>query len=487
MKYESRSRCGTIVTIGDRSRHEEDPSRWLRLLAANVLDFDVADVGLKPLKALQGTEVDLVVLRAGGTPQMRLQLLQQVRGWSADLPVVVLGANEKEDAAPFLEAGAQAHVPGPLTQEHLSGLIALLEARAAASARRAERFFAPECPTGVPWVGHSQGMRKTLEMIRLVSESDLSPILVLGETGTGKELVAQAVHALRQGGTEDFVAVNCATLTANLLESELFGHAKGSFTGADYEKTGLFELAGRGTAFLDEISEIPVGLQAKLLRAIQEKRFRRVGGLKDVPCQATIIASSNRDLTDACKQGHFRPDLYYRLAVFPIVLPSLRSEERRADIPLLAEYFIHSAAKTGRARARTLAPESVEVLMRHNWPGNVRELRNVIERALLIEKGPTITPASLLFDGQVPGRPAGPAEVPGNDFSLETAERMFIMRALHETGWQRTRAATLLGITRATLHAKLKRYRIAVPDAPAEGRPTAVPARTESRLHGIVN
>ncbi|MCX5684038.1 MAG: sigma-54 dependent transcriptional regulator [Planctomycetota bacterium] len=445
------------------------------------------DVAADPGRALQNVDADLVVLRETVPAEVRLGLLQ-MRGRSADAPVVVMGSKETpQDVARFLSAGARDYIPGPLTEANLPRLVAVLEAHAEAKTRRAERFFAPECPAGVPLVGHSPAMRKMFEMIRLVAESDLSPVLILGETGTGKELVTQAVHALRGGGTEDFVAVNCATLTANLLESELFGHAKGAFTGADHEKIGLFEMAGEGTALLDEISEMSVGLQAKLLRVIQENSFRRVGGVKNVSCQATIVASSNRDLTEACKQGLFRPDLYYRLAVFPIVLPPLRSEERRADIPLLADYFIHVASKTGRGQARTLAPEAVEVLMRHDWPGNVRELRNVIERALLIEKGPTITPASLILDTQSRGQPAAAAEAAGQDLSLETAERMFIMRALHETGWQRTRAAALLGITRATLHAKLKRYRITVPETADDARSLGVPERPENRLQEIAN
>jgi len=485
MKQASRVRCATIVSMGDRSRSDEDASRLLRQLADNVIDLDIED---GPLAALRGVSVDLVVLRETAPAQVRLKVLQQLRNWSAEQPVVVLGSNEDAViAARFLSAGAQDYIVGPLSEENLPRLAAVIAARAEAEARRAERFFAPECPAGVPLVGQSQGMRKTLEMIRLVSESNLSPVLILGETGTGKELVAQAVHALRGGGTEDFIAVNCATLTANLLESELFGHTKGAFTGADYEKTGLFELAGTGTALLDEISEMSVGLQAKLLRVVQENRFRRVGGTKDLACRATVVASSNRDLTEACKQGHFRPDLYYRLAVFPVVLPPLRSEGRREDIPLLAEYFILAAAKAGRGQGRPLAPEAIDVLMRHDWPGNVRELRNVIERALLIERGPAITPASLIFDTKSPGQPPGATEAPGQDLSLETAERMFIMRALHETGWQRTRAAALLGITRATLHAKLKRYRITVPESAGDVRPPAAPTAAQSRLQGVVN
>lgn len=335
------------------------------------------------------------------------------------------------------------------------------------------RFFCEHCPPDVPMVGHSEGMVETLKTIRMVAESNCNPVLLVGETGTGKELAARAVHAWRHGREGRFVAVNCAALTANLLESELFGHVKGAFTGADKDKTGLFELAGEGTLFLDEITEMPLELQAKLLRVLQERTFRKVGGTRDIHCKATVIATSNRDLEKEINEGTFRRDLYYRLAVFPIQLPPLQSPRRRDDIPLLAEFFAETSGITPRDDLVGLTPESLDILCAHSWPGNVRELRNVIERAMILEQGKQITPRSLLINGSVPSSPTtgqAPAsdnadeEPDPNDFSLETAEREFILRALRETGWQRTRAAALLGITRATLHAKLKRYDIVPPD-----------------------
>jgi transcriptional regulator with PAS, ATPase and Fis domain len=332
-----------------------------------------------------------------------------------------------------------------------------------------ERFFVPDCPPGVRIVGRSPSICKILDLIRLVAATPVDPILVVGDTGTGKELAAQAIHTLRKGADKPFVAVNCATLTANLLESELFGHVRGAFTGADREKTGLFEEAGDGTLFLDEISEMPVELQAKLLRVLQEKRFRKVGGTRDIPCYATIVASSNRDLLRESRAGTFRQDLYYRLAVFPIYLAPIRSAERRDDIPLLAEYFLETSALAGTGRACRLSDEARRRLLAHDWPGNVRELKNVIERALILERTDCITPDSLVLDVEARGAEsqAAPLQMPEADFSLETAERLFITRALRETGWQRTRAAALLGITRATLHAKLKRYSITAPDGAA--------------------
>ena len=311
-------------------------------------------------------------------------------------------------------------------------------------------------------VGRSEAVRSTLELIRLVAQSRCNPILVTGETGTGKELAAKAIHTIRH---EDgpFVAVNCAALTANLLESELFGHIRGSFTGAYRDKVGLLEYAGEGTLFLDEISEMPLDLQAKLLRVLQERTFRKVGGVKDLPCQATIIASSNRNLRKEVDERRFRQDLYYRLNICPIEIAPLRSCERREDIRLLAEYFLRTSniCNHDRRRVSAITPLALEALQRHDWPGNVRELRNVIERAMLLESTDRIGLRSIVIETtQAEAMPGAPVSRRTRDFSLEKAERELIARALHETGWQKTQAASLLGITRATLYAKVKQYNI---------------------------
>jgi transcriptional regulator with GAF, ATPase, and Fis domain len=315
-------------------------------------------------------------------------------------------------------------------------------------------------------------------------------------------MAAAAVHAWRHGPDAPFVAVNCAALSQTLLESELFGHVKGSFTGADREKTGLFQLAADGTIFLDEISEMPMDLQAKLLRVLQQRTFRKVGGTDDITCTATIVASSNRDLQAAIANHTFRQDLYYRLAVFPIELPPLRDASRKNDIIPLALHFLATTDITDRDDLTGLSDEARNALLAHDWPGNVRELKNVIDRAVLLEPTnqvtaksirisqaqahtQTATPATPSHTHTAPTsapEPATPVEAirrkkPASpeDFSLETAEREFIIRALQETGWQRTRAAALLGITRATLHSKLKRYDIKPPDK--QDTPTAADSR----------
>lgn len=329
-----------------------------------------------------------------------------------------------------------------------------------------EGYFSPDCPPSVPLVGKSCAMLETLKTIRMVAQSRCNPVLILGETGTGKELAAQCIHAWREGRKEDFIAVNCAALTSNLLESELFGHVRGAFTGADRDKRGLFEVAGAGTIFLDEISELPGELQPKFLRVLQEHKFRKVGGTQDISSHATIITSSNRDLLGEVQAGRFRKDLYYRLAVFPIKMPSLQLPGRRSDIPLLARYFLKTSQIRSSRCVNGLTREAEQILLGHDWPGNVRELRNVIARAQIVEKARNIRPESIVLDRIETDSTFAKdkEESHPNDLSLETAERQFIRRALKETGWQRAKAARLLGITRATLHAKLKRYDIKPPD-----------------------
>ncbi|MCE5279989.1 MAG: sigma-54 dependent transcriptional regulator [Planctomycetaceae bacterium] len=331
-------------------------------------------------------------------------------------------------------------------------------------------YFCSSCPPSLPFVGLSPGICEVLDTIKTVGASGLNPILIMGETGTGKEMVARAVHLWRCGEAADFVAVNCASLSETLLESELFGHVKGAFTSADRDKTGLFELAGSGTLFLDEISEIPTTLQAKLLRVLQERCFRKVGGTKEVPCQATVVATTNRSLTEEVEVGAFRRDLYYRLAVLPVIIPPLRSPQRRSDIPLLAEYFLKHSPLTLQSRPSGISNDAMDRLMAHPWPGNVRELKNVMDRAIILANQDEVTAESLRFDTQSSADPESPGQPSREDFSLEAAEREFILRALKETGWQRNRAAVLLGITRTTLYAKLKRYDIKMP--PVSGFPS---------------
>ena len=430
-----------------------------------------------------------IVLIDGLLQQDDVQIILDASHNNFHTAVVVVG---NKDARPgwlskFSQAGDIEYLPHPGDFEQLQHILNKIQSRTSTTPTNdMSCFFADKLAASVSMAGKSKAILHTLKMIKLVAGSNCNPVLIIGETGTGKELVAKAVHINRHPN-EPFVAINCAALTANLLESELFGHIKGSFTSADRDKTGLLELAGQGTIFLDEISEIPPDLQAKLLRVLQEKTFRKVGGTSDIACKATVIASSNRDLRQEVQANRFRRDLYYRLNICPITIAPLRAAERRPDIRLLAEYFLRTSTvcpdKAGRIT--TLTEMAIETIEKHNWPGNVRELRNVIDRAIMLETTDKIGLSSIFiesddsspsvsmwigqdFQNEQPEQGVWRASpVPDNqltsktgDFSLDKAERELIARALQESGWQKTRAAALLGITRATLYAKVKQHNI---------------------------
>ncbi len=427
---------------------------------------------------------------------------------SVDVPVVAVGHGDSDTelSNEFIQMGAFDYLQGKQDYNRLEQIICRIKDNLrtvdtgakhekgsfeSGSEQRTSRFFAEDLAASVSMVGKSCATVNTLKMTKLVAGSQCNPILIVGETGTGKEVVAKAIHTLRHPN-EEFVAVNCAALTANLLESELFGHVKGSFTGADREKTGLLELAGSGTLLLDEISEMPMDLQAKLLRVLQEKSFRKVGGVKNIEYKASIMASSNRVLESEVRANRFRRDLYYRLNVSPITLTPLRSPERREDIRLLAEYFLKTSTicPEKRDKITSLTQLAIEALEKHDWPGNVRELSNVIERAILLETTDKIGLSGIVIDptkcSQVSSSPTANL-IKG--FSLAKAERELISRALQETGWQKTRAAALLGITRATLYAKVKQYNIEKDSSTAKKSAIVKEEQNEfpvSSLHGSV-
>jgi DNA-binding NtrC family response regulator len=427
----------------------------------------VADDMPEALDIIETVEPDLVICDTHLSPRDVSELLDMSDNSSARVPVVVVGGagGDSDGAEDYLRAGAYAYLEDASDAGRLEEIVRSLTQSPEQNETGSDdlsSFFADQTAASVAMVGKSNAMRLTLKMIRLVAASNCNPVLIVGETGTGKEKAAEAVHMLRHPD-EPFVAVNCAALTANLLESELFGHAKGAFTGADHEKTGLLELAGAGTLFLDEISEMPLDLQAKLLRVVQERTFRKVGGITNIACNATIIASSNRNLKTEVKENRFRRDLYYRLDICPIRLASLSSPERRQDIALLARYFLKTSSICPEKKdfIKSLTKMAVEALERHDWAGNVRELRNVIERAIMLETTDKIGLSSIIIDGEY-----GPESVESlrtnnlTELSLAKAERDLIGRALEQTGWQKTHAAALLGITRATLYAKVKQYNI---------------------------
>lgn len=418
---------------------------------------------------IEAVDPNLILFDTDIPKQQIREALSTLQEKSIQLPVLIMGKIEDQV---LKESLLEYEVADCIENPDDAGAIgqAIERLQQPGSDGTYDRFFIEDCPSSVSIVGKSRAISQSLRMIRMVAQSACNPILIVGETGTGKELAARAVHILRHGSDQKFVAINCAALTANLLESELFGHTKGSFTSADREKTGLLELAGTGTVFLDEISEMPLDLQAKLLRVLQEQTFRKVGGTEEIECRATIIATSNRNLLQEVEDGRFRRDLYYRLCVCPIPLAPLRAESRKEDILLLAEYFIKNSniCPEKRGRIKGLTSMAAEMLTRHHWPGNVRELRNVIERAILLEVSERIGTSNLLlnpgsmFDSETSQN--GQINIQSKDFSLEKAEKELVKKALEEAGWQKTRAASLLGITRATLYAKVKQYNLKEPE-----------------------
>jgi two-component system, NtrC family, response regulator HydG len=298
-------------------------------------------------------------------------------------------------------------------------------------------------------VGQSRAIKVVLEQVRAVADSDAS-VLLLGESGTGKELVARALHWSSARRAGPFVPVNCAAVPDTLLESELFGHEKGAFTGADRKRTGLFAAAHGGTLFLDEVGDLSVATQAKLLRAIQDKAVRPVGGSEDIQLDLRLVTATNRDLATLVQDGRFREDLYYRLAVIPIRLPALR--ERPEDTPVLAEYFIRSAALRLGKRLIGFTAEALEWMREHRWPGNVRELENVIERAAVLAAGPSVTVADLRTEFSVAPAAASPRP------TLEELERQYIRRVLDEVHGDKQAAAKILGVSVRTLQRKEKEF-----------------------------
>ncbi len=313
-----------------------------------------------------------------------------------------------------------------------------------------------------PIIGNSPALLEVLQLCDRVAPTNAT-VLLLGETGTGKELSARRIHAASPRRHRPLVAINCAALPETLLESELFGHEAGAFTGAVEQKLGRFELADGGTLFLDEIGDISHSTQIKLLRVLQEREFVRVGGTRTIACDVRIVAATNRDLKKALESGAFREDLYYRLNVFPIFLPPLR--ERREDIPLLVEYFAERLARELGVQRPRVSPQALECMKTYRWPGNIREMRNVMERAVLLCDSGEIGPAQL--PREIAGEPQpAPGEVPPS--SLENYEKAIIMRALEETRWNQTRAARVLGISRDNLRYRLRKYRIKRPEQTAE-------------------
>jgi DNA-binding NtrC family response regulator len=402
-----------------------------------------------------------------------LDILTEIKQQSPEtIAVMVTGNVVLDNTIAALRGGAHDFIPKPIRLEELRiTLRNALETRQLrrevkqARQERAEEFSFAQI------IGESATMRKAIELAKRVAQSDVSSILLQGESGTGKDLFARAMHHASERSNAPYLAINCAALPANLIESELFGYEKGAFTDAKQRKEGLFEQAQGGTIFLDEIGEVEISLQAKLLRVLEENTFRRVGGLKDIPLDVRIIAASNRDLKRESEEARFRLDLYYRLSIIQIDIPPLR--ERSDDVLLLARHYIEKANQKRREKKlRGLAREVETIFKNYTWAGNVRELRNVIERASILEDGEMVTtehlPADLLgkpfaASGAAKTNQSGGSAtramflLPPEGISFETVELELARQALDRTGGNLTRAARLLHITRDQLRYLLKK------------------------------
>ena len=450
------------------------------LAESGVLDCPTLDVTWVPdvgeALCLPPSSFDAEILDAEpeSTDGSRLVgALRRLRAGPRRSPVIVripsVGGAPESD---LLGAGASAVVqrtPGPASREARHALLERIETAAAArrwasapassgrGTQPAERGAAPVLP-GI--VGRSPAMQQLASLIEHARESSVT-VLIGGETGTGKEVVARALHELGVRRRRPFVAVNCAAFPDALLESELFGHVKGAFTGADREKAGLFEVADGGTIFLDEIGETSASLQASLLRVLQEREIRPVGSSRSRKIDARVIAATNRPLREAVATGRFRDDLYYRLAVFPIPVPPLR--ERREDVTALAEHFLEHHGRRENVTGCALSKAAAELLLAYDWPGNVRELENEMQRSLaLAEPGALITPRLLSERVRQILEPIRENARPGDTLrdNLNRIEAWLIRRSLEQHGGRRTATARKLGVTREGLYKKMKRLRI---------------------------
>jgi two-component system response regulator HydG len=454
---------------------DHDALREGMVLTLTRLGHEVQGVkgGAEAIAAYRKRPADVVVTDLRMVPVDGIEVVRRLREADPEATVVVVSAHGTIAAAvDAMREGAIDFIEKPFSPEVLRARVEKAaeiarERRGARTARaRAEALeedlVRARDPHGL--VGSSEAMKKVLEQVRKVAATDATA-LVLGESGTGKELVARAIHDGSARRERPFVSVSCAAIPEGLLESELFGHEKGAFTGAVRRKLGRFELAHEGTLFLDEVGELPPSVQVKLLRVLQERRFERVGGEETVEVDVRLVSATNRDLAARVKEGLFREDLYYRLDVVAIRLPPLR--ERPGDVEELALHFLARAGpRLGRAAVKDFTPESMEILRRHAWPGNVRELENVVEQALVFAEGDLVTPAELP-DALRRAPLAAALPVPAGDRGLtevlEDLERQLILAAYERAKGVKAETARLLGIKPSALYYKLEKYGIVKP------------------------
>ncbi len=447
---------GSILIVDDEPSVRDSLQRWFR---DDGFEVGVAEGANDALTRLAERRWDLALLdiRMRGTDGIELQ--RRIHEIDPELVVIMMtGYASVDTAVTALKNGAYDYITKPLDPDDVSHLVhnALAHRRSREENERLREIVTTQSPQTSELIGQSAAMQKVLQAIETVAPTDAT-VLITGESGTGKELVARALHAGSPRRFHPMVAIHCGALTETLLESELFGHEKGAFTGAQYRKKGKFEIAEGGTIFLDEIGDISLKMQTDMLRVLQEHEITRVGGQQPIKVDFRCVAATNRDLENAIRDGQFRPDLYYRLNVFRIELPSLRA--RRDDIPLLVDHFVRKFALSMNKKINRVAPEAMALIQSYDWPGNIRELENAVERALVVAKEPEIRESDFAIKASQPASSAagGPNGV-GASMTLDEVEKAHILRVLEQCSFNQSRAAEMLHIDRVTLHNKLKKY-----------------------------
>ncbi len=436
---------GNLLIVDDELSVRDSLGKWFREEGYDVTTAEDANDALTRL-AERRWDAALVDIKMRGTDGIELQ--RRMHEIDPDLVVIIMtGYASVDTAVTALKNGAYDYVTKPLDPDEISHLVA----KALAHKRTQEenvrlRETVAEVARPEDIVGQSSVMQRVFNAIETVAPTDAT-VLITGESGTGKELVARAIHQASPRRFHPLVVIHCGALTETLLESELFGHEKGAFTGAQYRKKGKFEIAEGGTVFLDEIGDISLKTQTDLLRVLQEREIVRVGSNQPIKVDFRCVAATSRDLEKLIEEGKFRPDLFYRLNVFRIELPPLR--ERREDIPALVNHFVRKYSQAMNKKMTRVAPNAMNVLQQQAWSGNVRELENAVERAMVVAQEPELREQDFIFKSVVPN---------GVPKTLEEIEKAHILRTLDRCNWNQTRAAEVLDIDRVTLHHKIKKY-----------------------------
>ena len=429
---------------------------WRELIENWGFRVEVAPDGKRALELIDSFDPHILLLDLRLPEKDGIQVLTELRARGVQLTTVVIsGEGEIADAVQTIKLGAYDYLRKPVDPPHLRVLLNNLNTHLAVNEenQRLRRRLARAGELG-PIVGQSPSMRRLMTLIEQVAPSSAS-VIIAGESGTGKELVARTIHDLSPRREGPYVAINCAAMPETLMESELFGHERGAFTGADRRREGCFELANGGTLLLDEIGEMKAELQAKLLRVLEDQKLRRLGGSAEIAVDVRVLAATNRNMETAIREGRFREDLYYRLNVFSIELPQLC--DRPDDIPALVEHFLAELERPEGKVVRGLESECMEALKNYRWPGNVRQLRNVLERALIVTQGPLISIADLAPEIKRAGGTNTVVEVRLGT-SLDEVERELIVRTIEFANGNKSRAAEMLGISLKTLYNRLERY-----------------------------